>query len=60
MVLDCLSNNVCELLEKYFEEMDQKYAAQSNHISVQLGTVRYLHLRMALKRNAYLGNIFVT
>ena len=40
MVLDCLSNNVCELLEKYFEEMDQKYAGQSNHVSVQLGTVR--------------------
>ena len=39
-VFDCLSNNISELFEKYFEEIDHKYTTRSNHISVKLLKVK--------------------
>ena len=40
IVFDCVSNNICELFEKYFEETDHKHAIRNNQISVKLPKVK--------------------
>ena len=40
IVLNCLSNNICEMFDKYFEEMDHKHATRNNQISVTLPKVK--------------------
>ena len=41
IVFDCLSNNVCELFKKYFEEMDHKHTTRNNHISVKMQKIDF-------------------
>ena len=36
IVFDCLSNNICEIFEKYFEQMCRKHATRNNRNSVKL------------------------
>ena len=40
IVFDCLGNNICELFEKYFQEMDHKQATRNNQNAVKLPKVK--------------------